>query len=54
MVLVALYHPWPSYSTRYRATERDTIEFEDLVTSEKRAVSVLILPTPAGADAIEV
>jgi hypothetical protein len=23
--------------TRYRATERDTIEFEDLVTSEKRA-----------------
>ena len=31
------------YSTRYRAGESDAIEFEDLVTAEKRAVSVLIL-----------
>ena len=34
------FAPLYIYSTRYRAAESDTIEFEDLVTAETRAVSL--------------
>ena len=36
--------PWTCkhFSTRYRASESDTIEFEDIVTAENRAVSVCV------------
>lgn len=33
----------PIQSTRYRASESDTIEFEDLVTAESRTVSTVQL-----------
>ena len=35
-----------NHSTRYRAAEGDTIEFEDIITAENRAVSMYNLQYP--------